>query len=308
MNQTPNCNKYNNSLELPTSPQTLNITDNTEVSKSNWEDFTDYEQTDNQSVSQTNEQSTTYSETYFDALYNDNADPWQYQTRWYEKRKRDICLAVLPQAQYANAIELGCGNGVFSELLAQRCQALLSLDGNKHAVQLAKQRLVKLPHVKVIQGVIPNILFSLEAFFLETHPISDSILASTPPFDLIVISEILYYLPPKQIDRVIAWIEQHLAKGGTLLCCHWRYDIKGFEMNGDIVHKRLQQAFNSNNDKSNVNKQVEQNEAEAHALDQPHTKTNPVNFTHQTQMIERDFLLDVWLNTKRSLAMQENLV
>ena len=64
-----------------------------------------------------------YSESYFDALYNDNTDPWQYQTRWYEKRKRDICLAILSQSKYNNAIELGCGNGVLSELLAQRCLA-----------------------------------------------------------------------------------------------------------------------------------------------------------------------------------------
>ncbi|MGM8888555.1 SAM-dependent methyltransferase, partial [Psychrobacter sp. 1U2] len=71
-----------------------------------------------------------YSETYFDALYNDNTDPWEYQTRWYEKRKRDICLAILPQAEYNNAIELGSGNGVFSELLTQRCQTLTCVDGN----------------------------------------------------------------------------------------------------------------------------------------------------------------------------------
>ena len=146
---------------------------------------------------------TAYSESYFDALYNDNSDPWQYQTRWYEKRKRDMCLAVLPQAKYTSAIELGCGNGVFSALLANRCQTLVSIDGNKQAVQLSKQRLAEVGHVKVIQGVIPEIL-----------PIAKS------HFDLIVISEILYYLSPNDIDTVIAWIQQNLAVGGTLLCCH----------------------------------------------------------------------------------------
>ena len=206
-------------------------------------------------------QAVNYAETYFDALYSDNSDPWQYQTRWYEKRKRDMCLAVLPKAQYDNAIELGCGNGVFSALLAPRCHALLSVDCNEQAIQLAKQRLAESSHVRVLQGVIP-----------------DSLPTAKTTFDLIVISEILYYLSPNDIDTVIVWIKQNLAIGGTLLCCHWRYVIDGFAMTGETVHQRLHQAFNH----------------------------SPL--THQSQIIDSDFLLDVWQYSPNSVAMQENLV
>ena len=209
----------------------------------------------------TDTQAANYAETYFDALYSDNSDPWQYKTRWYEKRKRDMCLAVLPKAQYDNAIELGCGNGVFSALLAPRCHALLSVDCNKQAIQLAKQRLAESSHVRVLQGVIP-----------------DSLPTAKTTFDLIVISEILYYLSPNDIDTVIFWIKQNLAIGGTLLCCHWRYVIDGFAMTGETVHQRLHQAFNH----------------------------SPL--THQSQIIDSDFLLDVWQYSPNSVAMQENLV
>lgn len=226
-------------------------------------------------------QSDAYSETYFDSLYSDSTDPWQYQTRWYEKRKRDMCLAVLPQAQYHNAIELGCGNGVFSELLARRCQALLSIDGNKNAVELAKQRLAQSSHVRVIQGVIPHELLALDEALLSAYPLSD-LSVNQSSFDLIVISEILYYLSPTDIDRVIAWIEQNLAIGGTLLCCHWRYPIEGFEMTGETVHQRLYQAFNA--------------------------KSHQTIFTHQSKLVDTDFLLDVWQHSPKSVAMQENLV
>ncbi|MEJ6070105.1 nodulation S family protein, partial [Psychrobacter sp. 16-Bac2893] len=130
-------------------------------------DSLDYDKTVLDDNSATKRQTSAYSESYFDALYNDNTDPWQYQTRWYEKRKRDICLAILPQSQYNNAIELGCGNGVLSELLAQRCQALVSIDGNQRAVQLAKERLAELSHVKVIQGVVPNRLLNLKEAIIE---------------------------------------------------------------------------------------------------------------------------------------------
>ncbi|MGM8885645.1 class I SAM-dependent DNA methyltransferase [Psychrobacter sp. 1U2] len=216
----------------------------------------------------TEHQTAAYSETYFDALYNDNSDPWQYQTRWYEKRKRDICLAILPQANYVNAIELGCGNGVFSELLAERCLSLLSIDGNQKAVELAKQRLANDSSIKVIQGVIPQAL-------------ADGLTDNNQTYDLIVISEILYYLPLTDIDRVITWIKQSLATGGTLLCCHWRYNIDGFEMTGETVHYRLQQAFN---------------------------KENKLAFTHQSQIVDSDFLLDVWQRSAQTIAMQEELI
>lgn len=220
----------------------------------------------------------TYSESYFDALYNDNSDPWQYQTRWYEKRKRGMCLAVLPQAKYTNAIELGCGNGVFSELLASRCQALVSIDGNHQAVQLAKQRLAKSAHVKVLQGVIPAAL-----------PNNKS------TFDLIIVSEILYYLSATDINTVIAWIQQNLAVGGTLLCCHWRYAIDGFVMTGETVHHRLHQAFNSLSNQENRDEATQ-------------IGTKNLAFIHQSKVVDSDFLLDIWQRSPKSVAMQENLV
>ena len=248
-------------------------------------DSLDYDKTVLDDNSATKRQTSAYSESYFDALYNDNTDPWQYQTRWYEKRKRDICLAILPQSQYNNAIELGCGNGVLSELLAQRCQALVSIDGNQRAVQLAKERLAELSHVKVIQGVVPNRLLNLKEAIIEASPLSNDTPTIEPAFDLIVISEILYYLSPNDIDTVIAWTQQNLVIGGTLLCCHWRYAIDGFAMTGETVHQRLHHAFNfANNEK------------------------HQVAFNHQSQVIDNDFLLDIWQRSPSSVAMQENLI
>lgn len=269
------------------STMTINLMDRLNVSKSDLTDCT----------STADSQASTYSETYFDALYSDNSDPWQYQTRWYEKRKRDMCLAVLPQTKYDNAIELGCGNGVFSALLAHRCQSLLSIDGNNQAVQLAKQRLAGRSHVQVIQGVIPEALFRVKNGLSEAYSLSesDSAPAHQSPFDLIIISEILYYLSSDDIDTVIDWIKQNLAIGGTLLCCHWRYAIDGFLMTGETVHERLCQAFDGANHGADM------------AKSQQTAFTHPT-FTHQSQLVDSDFLLDVWQNTAETVAMQENLV
>ena len=108
-------------------------------------------------------------------------------------------------------------------------------------------------------------------------------------------SEILYYLSSNDIETVITWITQNLTVGGTLLCCHWRYAIEGFVMTGETVHQRLNQAFNK------VNNEVEPKQGQ-------HIDTKNSAFTHQSKIIDSDFLLDVWQYSSESVAMQENLV
>lgn len=203
---------------------------------------------------------------YFDSLYYNNSDPWHYQTRWYEKRKRAITLAVLPKDHYGSAIELGCSNGVFSQEVAPRCDSLLCLDGNAQAVALAQQRLGDLPHVSVRQATLPKAL---------------------PPqqFDLIIIGEILYYLTVSETQAVLDWVKKSLNLNGTLVCCHWRYAIDGFEQNGGTVHALLQQVFNQENS----------------------------GFFEQVNLNDADFVLGVWQKNdpdigQQSVAQQEGLV
>ena len=57
-------------------------------------------------------------------------------------------------------------------------------------------------------------------------------------------------------------------------------------MNGEKVHQRLYQAFN----------QIKQ--ANTHAL----------TFTHQSKVVDSDFLLDIWQKSSNTVAMSENLV
>ncbi|WP_313902490.1 class I SAM-dependent methyltransferase [Arthrobacter sp. KBS0703] len=57
-------------------------------------------------------------------------------------------------------------------------------------------------------------------------------------FDLIVLSEVGYYLAPLELDGLFTRIVGSLAPGGTLLLCHWRHPISGWELDGDGVHAR----------------------------------------------------------------------
>ncbi len=157
---------------------------------------------------------------YFDELYATSADPWGLATRWYEARKYALSLALLPAERYHDAFEPGCSIGVLTELLAPRCDRLLSYDGAAAAVREAAARTAQLPQVQVQRAVIPG-----------DWP------AGT--FDLIVFSEILYYFAGDDLARVLSLGVSALRPGGTLLAVHWRHPVADYPRSGDEVHQAL---------------------------------------------------------------------
>ncbi len=160
----------------------------------------------------------------FDAVFAADSDPWQLRTRWYEQRKRALTLACLPRRSYARGFEPGCANGELSAALATRCEQLWVSDASTQAVALARSRLALLEHVRVQQAEMP-----------AAWPAP-----STQTFDLIVISELGYFLHhADEVARLARLARDSLVDGGTLLSCHWRHPIDGYPLDGDAVHDIL---------------------------------------------------------------------
>jgi SAM-dependent methyltransferase len=157
---------------------------------------------------------------YFDQMYAASADPWGFSSRWYEKRKYAITLAMLPCEQYAEAFEPGCSIGVMTEQLAPRCSRLLSCDVAEAAVQAAARRTADQPGVRVEQRVLPR-----------DWPRGE--------FDLIVFSEFLYYFGGDDLQQVLDRSVAALRPGGTLLAVHWRHPVPEYPRSGDNVHEVL---------------------------------------------------------------------
>jgi hypothetical protein len=86
---------------------------------------------------------------YFERMYAGNEDPWDFAGRWYERRKRDITLASLPERRYRNAFEPGCAIGLLTERLAARCDRVLAADTVDSAVRTARDRCAALANVTV---------------------------------------------------------------------------------------------------------------------------------------------------------------
>jgi SAM-dependent methyltransferase len=157
---------------------------------------------------------------YFDGMYSAAADPWGFEERWYERRKYAISLAQLPAEQYRAAFEPGCSIGVFSRMLAPRCGTLLSCDLAAAAVRAAAGRTADLPQVRVEQRDIAG-----------QWP--------SGRFDLIVLSEILYYFGDHDLEQVLKHAAASLEPDGTLLAVHWRHPVTEYPRTGDDAHRVL---------------------------------------------------------------------
>lgn len=192
---------------------------------------------------------------YFEGLFAGSDDPWAFRQRWYEQRKRAITLAALPRPRYRSIFEPGCANGELSAALATRCDRLLCCDTAAAAVKLARTRLSLFNHAEVRQSRLPG-----------EWP--------NEQFDLIVLSEVGYYLDADDLKQLIQQASQSLTADGQLLACHWRPPIDDCPLNARQVHDLLHEHLHL-----------------------------PRLVLHQ----EADFLLELWSREPRSVAALEGL-
>jgi len=155
---------------------------------------------------------------YFDSLYESRDDPWGFETRWYEARKRAIVLASLPDQRYAAALEIGCSLGNLTDDLADRCDELLAVDISATAVDRATARVGDRARIE-------------RRDVLDDYP--------SGLFDLVVLSEVGYYFGRQELDTVLDSIAASLAVGGTLVACHWRHPVADYPLGGDEVHAAI---------------------------------------------------------------------
>lgn len=158
----------------------------------------------------------------FDQLYRSGEDPYGVHSRWYEARKRAILLAALPRARYGRAFEPACGIGVLTRELALRCDHVLASDFSARAVAATYEGTRDLPNVDVMQQAVPDQWPQMPG-----------------GFDLIVLSELGYFLSARDMAGVAQRCAQSLSPGGTLLACHWKPDFDERRLTTQTVHGML---------------------------------------------------------------------
>ena len=163
---------------------------------------------------------------YFERMFRDSADPWDLESSPYEQGKYDHSIAALQGRTYARGLEVGCAKGVLTHRLAPHCRALLAVDVSETALSAARTRCTDQPHV---------------AFERMTFPRQAP---SESGYDLMLLSEVVYYWDDADILRAADWITRHLAPGGDILLVHWTGETD-YPQSGDEAVAKLLDALGS---------------------------------------------------------------
>jgi glycosyltransferase involved in cell wall biosynthesis/peptidoglycan/xylan/chitin deacetylase (PgdA/CDA1 family)/ubiquinone/menaquinone biosynthesis C-methylase UbiE len=142
-----------------------------------------------------------YDRRHFETLFTKSPDPWKY-THPYEQTKYELTLSLLPDLKFNKALEIACAEGHFTLQLAPKVTSLVAADISKIALERASQRCSHLKnityqHLDIIKDPLPG------------------------QFDLIVCSEVLYYVGGKdELISVSNRFAQALLPNGFLLMAH----------------------------------------------------------------------------------------
>src|SRR6185437_9216888 len=134
--------------------------------------------------------------------------------------KAEAVLAACGEGPFASVVDLGAGLGVLAAALAPRSRRLLALDAAPTAVAAAAERLAPWPHAEARVAALAADLPAAR-------------------FDLVVASEILYYLAAGDFEATLEWLDRALAPGGRVVAVHWLGDADDLHRSADDVHDAL---------------------------------------------------------------------
>jgi 2-polyprenyl-3-methyl-5-hydroxy-6-metoxy-1,4-benzoquinol methylase len=139
---------------------------------------------------------------HFERLYQSNPDPWNFQASPYEQSKYQRTQAALGNRRFTSGLEVGCSIGILSRMLAASCDRFLGIDFVEAAVQSARTRCADRPHARFECQQVP-----------DAWP--------QDRFDLIVFSEVLYFLTQSDIDRCARHVEASLLPNPAIILVNW---------------------------------------------------------------------------------------
>lgn len=128
-------------------------------------------------------------------------DPWQLSSNPFEHQRYALMLNMIAaRGPFRRGLEVGCAGGFFTKFLLRHCKALHVVDLIPEALDRAAAHIG--PHSRLT---------------LEAASVGDAF-APGKTFDLIVVAEVLSYLPDLEtVRRAVANLSDRLAPGGLLI-------------------------------------------------------------------------------------------
>ncbi len=138
----------------------------------------------------------------FDALFAQDADPWQYDVAPYEQVRFARTIAALGGRRFHQGLEIACAAGVLTERLAQCCDHLIAVDASRAALAHARRRLQPWPHVDIRLARMPDDL-------------------PAGRFDLIMLSDVLYYLGLRGVIDFVGTVLHRTNPGAMVVLVNY---------------------------------------------------------------------------------------
>ena len=161
---------------------------------------------------------------FFDAMYASvpDGDPWAFATSDAERARVDLVVSQLGDRRYRRCLEPGCSVGELTRRLCGVSDHVLAMDLAPTAIATARRRHGDLTGVEFRVGAFPGDLTEQDV-----------------AFDLIVLSEIGYYLEPDELRRAVEDLLTRLEPGGTLVASHWTGESDDHVLSGQRTHEIL---------------------------------------------------------------------
>ena len=166
----------------------------------------------------------------FDHLYAETHDPFgvelpQYR---YQQRKYACLISMLPQRRYRNILDVGCGLGTFTRMLAPFGEQVHGTDISGEAISQAKRLSVSHPNITYAQQNM-----------LDAPP-------TEAEFDLIIIADTLYYVnsrTPVALKTLARAFASQLMPGGLILIVnHYFFGVDPASRDTREIHDAFRRA------------------------------------------------------------------
>ena len=117
-------------------------------------------------------------------------------------------------------LDLGCSTGALTRDLASRSGDVVAIDVSQRALEIAARDAPS--GLTWIRGEAPSIITELSG-----------------PFDLVVMSEVGYFLTPFELWLTLGGLIERLAPGGELVLVSWRHATREIPLDGPRVHAQV---------------------------------------------------------------------
>ncbi len=153
----------------------------------------------------------------FDAMMADgDTDPWKFESSVYERRRFDIVLACLGRREYRRALEIGCATGQLSDRLSAIADDVIGFDASPRALEIAQARNDR---VRWVLGAAPWDI-------------------PEERFDLIVLSEMGYFLDGPDLLATLRTVRRLLRRDGEIVIANWRRETSDIPLDGPLVNEQ----------------------------------------------------------------------